>query len=502
MVQPRPFSTTARESPDTTALICGDCAWTYGRLWQRASSLAGALRNTLSLERGDRVTVLAHNGPQPIEISLAAGIAATPAIPINYRSTADELAYIVQDSGAKALMFGDEFAPLVARTQFPEHVHLVKMGGETHDKSGSVDYESLFEDHAPPPEADRAAPITTIRYTSGTTGRPKAARRDSDPAKHESLFATLIDEFDYREGDVHLVACPLYHSAPPTFSTMSHWLSGSVVVMPFFDARQWLEKVQEHRVTSAFIVPTVLRRLIDLGPETLAHYDTTSLRSVIIAAAKCPSQLKIEAVRAFGNVFCEFYGSTEASVNTIVKPAHFARKAESCGVAFAGNEIKILDDDGDPCGQGDAGEICVRNEALITEYENAPEKTRGSFTADGYFRSGDVGYVDDEGFYYVIDRKKDMIISGGVNIYPAEIEAVFRTHPAVRDVGVVGVPDEYWGESVQAVFVIDTDGACDEGSLRSFADEHLADYKRPKIYRFLERLPYTPEGKLRKRDLR
>lgn len=502
MVRLRPFSTSARESPDAPALICGDRSWTYGELWQRVSSLAAALRNTLSLDRGDRVTVLTHNGPQPIEISLAAGVAETPAIPINYRSTFDELEYIVRDSGAKAVFFGAEFAPTLARTKLLANVHCIQIGGGISVESDAVSYESLFEDHGPPLEPDPASRISSIRYTSGTTGRPKAARRDFDAAQYEALFSTLVEEFGYGENDVHLIGCPLYHSAPPTFSSMSHWVGGAIVVMPFFDARQWLQNVQEHRVRSAFIVPTILRRLLDLGPETISRYDTSSLRNVVIAAAKCPARLKIEATRAFGDVFYEFFGSTESSVNTIAKPVDFARNPESCGVAFLGNEIKILDDDGHPCARGAAGEICVRNGSLITEYENAPEKTREAFTADGFYRTGDVGHVDDEGFYYIVDRKKDMIISGGVNIYPAEIEAVFREHPAVKDVGVVGIPDEHWGESIQAVLVIDAENGCDEESLRAFAKAHLADYKRPRVYRFLEQLPYTPEGKLRKRDLR
>ena len=492
----------ARESPDALALVCGGCSWTYGALWERVSSLAAALRNTLSLDRGDRVAVLAHNATQPIEISLAAGQAESPAIPVNYRSTSDELEYIVRDSGAKAVFFGAEFAPTLARAQLPTDVHRIEIGGSTSAESDAVSYESLFENHGPPPQPDPASRISSIRYTSGTTGRPKAARRDFDATQYGALLSTLVGEFGYGENDVHLVGCPLYHSAPPTFSSMSHWVGGAIVVMPFFDARQWLENVQEHRVSSAFIVPTILRRLVDLGPDTLARYDTSSLRSVVVAAAKCPTQLKIEATRAFGDVFYEFYGSTESSVNTIAKPGDFARNPESCGVAFLGNEIKILDDDGNPCAQGDAGEICVRNGSLITEYENAPEKTRESFTADGFYRTGDIGYVDDEGFYYIVDRKKDMIISGGVNIYPAEIEAVFHRHPAVKDVAVVGIPDEHWGESIQVVLVIDAENGCDEGALRAFAQAHLADYKRPRVYRFLEQLPYTPEGKLRKRDLR
>ena len=276
-----------------------------------------------------------------------------------------------------------------------------------------MSYESLFGNHGPPPEPDPASTISSIRYTSGTTGRPKAARRDLDAAQYGALFATLIEEFGYGENDVHLVGCPLYHSAPPTFSSMAHWVGGAIVVMPTFDARQWLQQVQRHRVTSAFIVPTILRRLIDLGPETVSHYDTSSLRTVVVAAAKCPAKLKIEATRSFGDVFYEFYGSTESSVNTIAKPVDFARMPESCGMAFAGNEIRIFDDNDKPCAVGDAGEICVRNDSLIVEYENAPEKTRKAFTEDGYYRTGDVGHVDGEGYYYIVDRKKDMIISGG-----------------------------------------------------------------------------------------
>ena len=310
------------------ALICGERSWTYGDLWRRVSSLAAALRNTLSLDRGDRVTMFTRNGAPPIEISLAAGLAEIPAIPINYRSTFDELEYIVSDAGAKAVFFDAEFAPTLERARLPGNVHRIRIGGGISEAGGSVIYESLFGDHGPPPAPDPASPIALIRYTSGTTGRPKAARRDYDAAQREALFATLLEEFGYREQDVHLVACPLYHSAPPTFSSMSHWVGGAVVVMPSFDAGQWFQEVQERGVTSAFIVPTLLRRLVDLGPETISRYDTSSLRNVVIAAAKCPAQWKIEATRVFGDVFYEFYGSTESSVNTIAKPVDFARNPE------------------------------------------------------------------------------------------------------------------------------------------------------------------------------
>ena len=303
----------ARESPDALALVCGGCSWTYGALWERVSSLAAALRNTLSLDRGDRVAVLAHNATQPIEIALAAGQAESPAIPVNYRSTYDELEYIVRDSGAKAVFFGAEFAPTLARAQLPTDVHRIEIGGSTSVESDAVPYESLFENHGPPPQPDPASRISSIRYTSGTTGRPKAARRDFDAAQHGALLSTLVEEFGYGENDVHLVGCPLYHSAPPTFSSMSHWVGGAIVVMPFFDARQWLENVQEHRVSSAFIVPTILRRLVDLGPDTLARYDTSSLRSVVVAAANPTSPTR--------RGFCRFSFFSATQVIELPEPS-------------------------------------------------------------------------------------------------------------------------------------------------------------------------------------
>lgn len=489
----------AAETPGKLALIAGDDSATYLDLLRRVGTLAAAMRNTLKLVRGDRMCVLLHNVPEAIETSLAAAAAGIVAIPVNYRSTADELSYILSDSGAKALVFGPEFAPVIAATAKP--AGLVTIVTSPDAPADFVFADLATGQHGTPPERS-LDPATSLRYTSGTTGQPKAARRDVAPAASLQIMRNFVDEFDYRSDEVHLTCCPLYHSAPPVFANMAITVGGTLVLQEKFSAEAWLAAVAEHKVTSAFVVPTILQRLVDVPSESRKRFDTSSLRTVIVAAAKCPPQLKLDATAAVGEIFYEFYGSTEGSINTIVKPKDFARKPDSCGRAFAGNRIRVVAENGSDCPVGVAGEICVKNANVIGGYENAPEKTRESFTADGYYRSGDIGYVDDEGFYFIVDRIKDMIISGGVNIYPAEIEQVLRQHPDVRDVAVVGIPDPAWGESVKAVVVLKPASTANEAMLRQFADAKLADYKRPRHYEFRDELPYTPEGKLRKRDLR
>lgn len=492
------LSQVAAETPDKIAIGDGDGQWTYGQLAGRVATLAAACRNELGLARGDRCAVLLHNRAAAVELQLAAGLAGFIAIPVNYRSTADELAYILADSGSKALFYEGALNTVVSRAAKPSGLKTIGLAGAASD----IDYESLTSGaHGPVPERSLEA-VTSLRYTSGTTGRPKAARRDVAPAVSLQVMQNFVDEFGYQNDEVHLAACPLYHSAPPVFANLALQVGGQLLIQNKFGVETWLAAVAERRVTSAFIVPTILQRLCDAPAELRQRYDTSSLRSVIVAAAKCPAQLKLAAVAAFGEIFYEFYGSTEGSVNTIVKPSQFARKPESCGRAFPGNQIKIIAPDGRACGDYEAGEICIKNAFMIRSYENAADKTQEAFSDDGFYKSGDIGYRDSDGDYFIVDRIKDMIISGGVNIYPAEIESEFRKHPAVADVAAVGVPDAQWGESVKAVFVLKPDANVGEGELRRFADERLADYKRPRLYEFRAEMPYTPEGKLRKRDLR
>lgn len=492
------LSQIAAEFPHKTAMIDDQRALNYQQLFKRVTTLAAACHNQLGLTRGQRSAVFMHNRLEAIELQLAATLVGFIAIPVNYRSTPDELAYILADSNSKVLFVDDRLSSTAARAHKPVDLKIIGVG----EASADLAYESLTSgDHGPVPERSLEA-VTSLRYTSGTTGRPKAARRDVPPMVSLQVMQYFVDEFGYQDDEVHLTACPLYHSAPPVFANLALQVGGSLMIQDKFSVEGWLSAVAKYRVTSAFIVPTILQRLCDAPAELRQRYNTTSLRSVIVAAAKCPANLKLTAVKLFGEVFYEFYGSTEGSVNTIVKPQQFARKPESCGRLFMGNQIKIIAQDGSVCGDNQVGEICIKNAFMIQQYENAADKTHEAFTADGFYKTGDIGYRDRDGDYYIVDRIKDMIISGGVNIYPAEIELEFRKHPAVADIAVVGVADPHWGEAVKAILVLKTGANVSEADMRQFASEHLADYKRPRLYEFRSELPYTPEGKLRKRDLR
>ncbi|MBU2548071.1 MAG: AMP-binding protein [Proteobacteria bacterium] len=344
--------------------------------------------------------------------------------------------------------------------------------------------------------------ISTLQYTSGTTGQPKGAQRTiEDLSLYLAASMTFLAEFGYQEDDVHLACCPLYHSAPPVFAAFSSTVGGTVVVMPRFEPAEFLRLVEKEKVTSSFVVPTVLQAVLNLPEEEKRRYDLSSLRSVIVAGAQCPERVKLEIVDLFGPCLYEFYGSTEGMINTIMKPADFARKPKSCGRAGPFNEIRILDPTGRECPTGGSGEICVKNPLLMMSYYKDDQKTEDSFR-EGFYRTGDVGYVDEEGFYYIVDREKDMIISGGVNIYPAEIENELISHPKVYDAAVIGVPDEYWGEAVKAFIVLKPGQTATAEEIAAYCLENMADYKKPRHVVFMDELPRSPEGKMLKNVLR
>jgi acyl-CoA synthetase (AMP-forming)/AMP-acid ligase II len=269
-----------------------------------------------------------------------------------------------------------------------------------------------------------------------------------------------------------------------------------------FDAEGALRAIEEHRCTTTFMAPTLLKRLVDLPADTRARYDVSSVRSIVMAAAPCPMRVKEEILAWFGPVLYEFYGSTELGVNTVLAPQDMLRKPHSCGRAAPGVELAVLDDDGRPLPAGQAGELHVRRDAAMFEgYYKKAAATRE--TARGEWLSvGDVAWIDDDGFVYICDRKRDMIISGGVNIYPAEIEDVLHRHPAVEDVAVFGVPDTEWGERVHAAVQPRAGVSLNAAEIIDFCRQHLADYKAPREVSFHADFPRDTAGKLVKRHLR
>ena len=491
----------AVRQPGKPALIEGERVWSWPEFVTRRNRLGHALLG-LGLEPGAHVIVYAGNS---LEHYLA-GAGARPAglipAPLNHRLVAAEVAYILDHSDAAAVFVSDEFLPMceVVREQAWKVRHWILMGEAR--RAWAVHLDDLLAEGSPEPvdlPADTGFGASLV-YTGGTTGKPKGAlRRSVDP---QGLMDTMraMDLLD--PSHVHLVAGPMYHSAPSGLALYSHLVGATVVIMPKFDPERALEQIQRYRCTSTFMAPTLLKRIVELPASVRARYDVSSMRTIIMAAAPCPMSVKEAVIGYFGPVLYEFYGSTELAVNTILRPEDVLRKPGSCGQAAPGREIALLDDDGRPVPVGEPGELYVRRFSnILDEYYKDPAATREMRRGEWY-SVGDVARMDADGFYYICDRKRDMIISAGVNIYPAEIEDALHRHPDIQDVAVFGVPDDDWGERVHAAVQLQPGARLTGEDVTAFARRHVAGYKVPREVSFHEDLPRDASGKLLKRVLR
>ena len=491
----------AERQPDRAAIIEGERRLSWAEFRDVRNRLAHALVG-VPLRPGDHVVIYAHNSVDVLVASAAVRAAGAVPVPMNHRLAAEEVAYILEHSQAAAVFVGHAFVDMAERVRGgAPHVRAwVLIGGAGRD--WAVRFEDLVASGRPEPvelgpgEAFGASMI----YTAGTTGKPKGARRlGSDP---QELLPRLQALNVTDPAHVHLVAGPLYHSAPSGFALYAHLLGNTVVVMPKFDAEAALATIARHRCSSTFMAPTLLKRIVDLPATVRARYDVSSMRAIVMAAAPCPMRVKEAVLAYFGPVLYEFYGSTELGVNTVLGPDDMLRKPGSCGRAAPGVELAILDDDGRPVPPGQPGELYVRRyPGMFDEYYRNPDATRQTQRGE-WWSVGDVAYQDDEGFVYICDRKRDMIISGGVNIYPAEIEDALHRHPSIQDVAVFGVPDEEWGERVHAAVELRAGATPDAEDVRAFCRRHLADYKVPREVSFHAELPRDSAGKLVKRLLR
>jgi len=485
--------------PAAPAVIEGERRLSWREYHLARNRLAHALGD-LDLAAGEHVVLYAHNSLDVLLASAAVRAVGALPVPMNHRLTADEVAYILDDSDAVALFAGDAFLPIVerVRAQAPRLRHVVLLGAERRPWARHVD--ELLAAGSPAPVAAPAGLGGSMVYTAGTTGKPKGARRRAtDPA---AMLPRLTALHCVDPHDVHLVAGPLYHSAPGAFALYAHALGQTVVVLRKFDAEDALRAIERHRCTTTFMAPTLLKRLVDLPAAVRGRYDVSSMRSIVVAAAPCPMRVKEAVLAWFGPILYEFYGSTELGVNTVLGPDDMLRKPQSCGRAAPGVELAILDDAGRPLPSGRPGELHVRRYDGVFDgyYKNAAATQE---TARGEWLSvGDVAWMDDEGFVYICDRKRDMIISGGVNIYPAEIEDVLHRHPAIEDAAVFGVPDAEWGERVHAAVQPRPGAAVTAAEVMEFCRRHLADYKAPREVSFHADFPRDTAGKLVKRVLR
>jgi len=476
---------------------------TYAELNARVNRVASVLQS-LGLQPGDRSVQMQYNSANGPEVAHALRKLQCVATPMNYRLRGAEIAYLLNDSGARAVFAGPEFIehieaarPSVENAEARTFIAVV---GDAPAPPGWESYETLLAragDDEPGIHSEITGP--TMVYTAGTTGNPKGAYRPkgADPA----VIFEWIQTFGMQTDDVHLLAGPGYHSAPAAFAGLQHVLGATLVMMRHFDPVEALRLVEAHRVTTTFMAPILVKRIVDLPAEVRRGFDVSSLRRVVVAAAPFPGDVKRRAAEFFGDVVCEFYGATETGIVTYVGPEDLLRKPESCGRAMPGVEIALLDDDGNQVADGRPGELWSRSAGTFGEYLNKPEATERSFR-DGFFTVGDIAWRDEEGFIHICDRKVDMIISGGVNVYPAEVEAVLHQHPDVEDCAVIGVPDAEWGESIKAVVKRRDGSALSDQQVIQFLGERVADYKRPRSVDFVDDFPRDAAGKLLKRLIR
>ena len=499
----------AQHKPFETALLDETGQLDWDSLNRRTNRIIRVLR-AAGIGPGDCVAIYAGNSRHTLVLMAAAHHAGVRYIPVNWHFTADELAYVLDDCGARALFTEARFAE-VAKLALAQAT--TARPGICLDAAadGLQALDALLADQPDDSEPDDQRVGAPMFYTSGTTGRPKGVLRKTQgpPAPAETLgaFVTgLMKMVSLPEQGVTLLCGPIYHSAQWSFC-FSSLLAGSRVVMTHkFDAQTTLQWIDAHQVTNVHLVPTQFLRLLRLDAAVRQGFSGRSLRIVWHGAAPCPPETKRAMIDWWGPCIHEYYGSTEGGVVTGISSAEWLQRPRSVGRVIGKVELRILRDDGSTADTDEEGTICMRNlTAVELTYHNDAAKTQAAHLAPGWFTTGDVGHLDAEGYLHLTDRKIDMIISGGVNIYPAEIEGVLSSHPAVRDVAVIGVPNEEFGEEVKAIveLVDGVVGNADLGdALRLHCRERLAGYKVPRSIEYRNGLPRTETGKLQKRLLR
>ncbi len=476
----------------------------------RVNRLIHGLRS-LGLGVGDPVALLSNNRVEFLEVNGAVSHSGLVLVPVNWHLVADEIAYILRDSGAKAIIAEGEFLEAaqkaVDQAGGPEHRILLSPA----KADGWLDYDELLAAGSPDEPADQSGGASMF-YTSGTTGNPKGVRSTAmAPGQPVDNLAATIQGVAGLLG-LHgqaktLVNSPLYHAGPFAAASVTSGGGGSIVLRRKYDPIESLQLIQDEKIEQAYFVPTHFVRFLKLDEETKKRFDLSSLANVWHTGAPCPPDVKRQIIEWWGPVLSEYYGASEGlGSGTFVSSQEWLERPGTVGKALPTCQVMILDEDGKETPVGEVGQVWFKS--LIGadfEYAGAPEKTAAAHKEPGTYTYGDVGYLDADGYLYLSDRKIDMIVSGGVNIYPAEIESVLINHPAVTDVAVFGVPNDEFGEEVKAAVHLPPGQEATaelEADLRAYAKEKLAGYKNPRSYDFHTDFPRTPTGKLQKRLLR
>ncbi len=453
---------------------------------------------------GDTVAAMLRNSPQYVVVTLACRRAGLYLASVNWHFKALEAEHILTDSGARALFVDSDLLEQIAGG-IPAQLAVVTVAADAaRAPSAPAQDWTGFGAGLPPMPAGAGLVHSAITYTSGTTGKPKGVRRiPPAPGGRASAerFGQIMD-IVYGKGNVAFLAAPIYHSAAMSYLGHFSNLGATLVLEPRFDAARALALIEQHRITHAYLVPTMYQRLLALPADMRARHDVSSLQQVASTGSPCPVPLKQAMIDWFGPIITEAYGSSEAGYTTFIDSADWQRHPGSAGRPLPDAEVRILDEEGRALPAGEIGLIHVRQHALSDfTYVNRPE-ARASIERDGLVTLGDMGYLDEEGFLFICDRKADMIISGGVNIYPAEIESVLHTMPGVADCAVFGIPDAEFGEALAAA-VQPLDGMqLDAVAVQAFLRERIANYKVPRVVDIHRQLPREDTGKIFKRKLR
>jgi acyl-CoA synthetase (AMP-forming)/AMP-acid ligase II len=506
------LSRSAAAYPNHPAIIYGDLVLTYREFNERVNRVASALRQ-LGLERGDRVAIFSPNRPEILEVLFAAWKAGLTAVPMNFRLHHDEVRYILNHSEAKVLVFAGVYQAEIDRiagdlTATRTAVCLDGLENKRHGNSFTVlDYRELLDcgdaaEWMAPVDGDDLA---WLFYTSGTTGRPKGAM-----LTHRILLLVALnacaDIYPFAHDDIGLHAAPLTHgSGIYALPIIAKGGTNVILDAPRFDPETVFASIEKHRVTVLpFMAPTMVKRLIE--SEARTTYDLRSLRCIVYGGAPMYVEDLVAGLKVFGPVFAQVYGQGEClmTITGLSREEHdlnHPARLASAGTPRLGVQVCIQDSDGNALPPGTVGEITVRSDLVMKGYWRNPEASAEAMV-NGWLRTGDIGYMDEQGYLYILDRTKDMIISGGNNIYPREVEEVLLRHPAVQEVCVFGVPDAEWGEAVKAIVVLRHGHAVTEDELIAFCRSQLASYKKPRSVDFVEELPKNAYGKVLKRDLR
>jgi acyl-CoA synthetase (AMP-forming)/AMP-acid ligase II len=494
------------KEPERLALVTEAGEFTFAQLHERARRLVAAMGQLGA--PGDRVAILSQNNVEYVDAYYGVPSAGMALVFLNYRLNPHELAWIVDNSQARILLVEHQFlqSMLDVRDQIPTVEHVVVIGGPATGRDGVVAYDDLLASADPAPELPRPQEddVAWQLYTSGTTGRPKGAM-----LTHRSLITAVLNAiiaYDVQRDDRSLMCFPMCHVSG-YLVTQHHMVGASVVLMRAYEPGAWFDLVDQHQITASGLAPTMMTVL--LQHPGLHTHDLSTLRSIGYGAAAMPVEVLKAAIERFGPVVWSGFGMTELGGNVLMHPVSAHVRAvngeehllASCGIAMPFAAVRVVDEDMKELPPGEVGEIIVRGEQLLSGYWDKPEATAEAFKG-GWFHTGDLARRDEEGFFYIVDRMKDMIITGGENVYSREVEEILYAHPAVSEAAVIGLPDEKWGERVAAVITLRAGAAATDAEIVRFCREKLAGFKTPREVLFVDEIPKNVSGKVLKRELR